>query len=545
MKAIGILSLTIVAALSLPVPPVRAAEIAACTKQQLLGFTPKRDEVKTHRQFPLPFISYPFDTKMENWGFDLSVRVDEFGRVVCFRIYDVFNHNELPLNNQRRAFVTALKDFRYTSFTRNGQAIPVIISESINERETPLHHLPLPDAALDKVTITLERQACYGSCPSYKVQLQGDGRAIYEGRGDVDVLGTHHYRVPRQNVANLIDSLRASDIWSLRSSYNAHVTDLPTYILTLSMDGQQHQIEDYWGQMVGMPSTVSDLEEEVDKAARSEIWIHLSQEAVDVLKKERFQFTSKQAGDLLARAVANEESHDDTAMLSLIDMGAPIDPRPQYGMVGRRSALTEEALKNHRAILIDPLIAKGALKADGKPEQHIIDAAFRAAIVGGNLALVQRIWNISADRPHPSLKFNDASDEEKPVHKRVPVTLLLSHTREERGPWEGLSVAKWLIAQGCDMRASKADGTTLLHIAAESRDPEFVRYLLAQGFDPSTPGEYGLPALGGADTEDVAMILLEAGTKMSAMHDEGHEFYKYAEYNHWQRVIEWLTSHGQ
>lgn len=544
MKAIAILSLTVLAALSLPAMPVHAADIAACTKQQLLGFTPNHNEAKAHRQFPLPFISYAFETKMDDWGFDLLVRVDESGQVACFQMNSVLSHDELPLNDQRRDFVAGLKDWRYTPFTRNGQAIPVIISESINERETPLHHLSLPDVPLDKVTVTLQRQPCYGSCPSYTVEVR-DGRATYDGRGDVDVLGSHHYRVPRQNLAKLVESLRASDVWSLRDSYTAHVTDLPTYILTLNLGGQQHQLTDYWGQMAGMPSTVSDLEDEVDKAARSQMWIHLSQEALEVLKTERFPFTSKQGADLLARAVANEETHDDRAMLSLIELGAPIDSRPPFGMAGRRSALIEEALENRRAILIDPLIAKGALNADGKPDQHKIDAAFRASIAGGNLALVQRVWNISADRPHPSLKFDDVSDEEKPVHKRVPVTLLLSHTRDDRNPWEGLNVARWLIAQGCDMKASKADGTTLLHIATAAGDPEFVRYLLKQGFDPSTPGEYGLPALGSADTEDVAMILLEAGTKMSVMHDEGHEFYKYAEYNHWQRVVSWLNSHGQ
>jgi hypothetical protein len=544
VKAIAILSLTVLAALSLPAMPVHAADIAACTKQQLLGFTPNHNEAKAHRQFPLPFISYAFETKMDDWGFDLLVRVDESGQVACFQMNSVLSHDELPLNDQRRDFVAGLKDWRYTPFTRNGQAIPVIISESINERETPLHHLSLPDVPLDKVTVTLQRQPCYGSCPSYTVEVR-DGRATYDGRGDVDVLGSHHYRVPRQNLAKLVESLRASDVWSLRDSYTAHVTDLPTYILTLNLGGQQHQLTDYWGQMAGMPSTVSDLEDEVDKAARSQMWIHLSQEALEVLKTERFPFTSKQGADLLARAVANEETHDDRAMLSLIELGAPIDSRPPFGMAGRRSALIEEALENRRAILIDPLIAKGALNADGKPDQHKIDAAFRASIAGGNLALVQRVWNISADRPHPSLKFDDVSDEEKPVHKRVPVTLLLSHTRDDRNPWEGLNVARWLIAQGCDMKASKADGTTLLHIATAAGDPEFVRYLLKQGFDPSTPGEYGLPALGSADTEDVAMILLEAGTKMSVMHDEGHEFYKYAEYNHWQRVVSWLNSHGQ
>jgi hypothetical protein len=544
VNASAILSFIILAAQPLLAPPAHAADIPPCSKEQLLAFSPNPDEVKTHRQFTLPFISYPFDTKMPDWGFNLIVRIDDAGRVVCFKMNDIFSHKELPLNDQRRAYITALKDWRYVPFTPDGHAIAAIISEYVKERELPERHVPLPDAPLNQVTISLERQGCFGSCPGYKVTVRGDGRATYEAGGYVDVIGTHHYRLPPEDVAMLVDSLRSSDIWSLRRAYTAGITDSATYILTITMGEQEHRLEDYVGQMAGMPSSVSDFEDEVDKRAGAEGWIHLSQAAVNVLKEEHFNFASEAGADLLARAVRNEDTHDDAAMLSLISLGAPTEgSRPSYGFEGRHGALIDEALKNRRVILIDPLIAKGALNTGGKPDQHRIDAAFRASIVGGSLALVQKMWNIRGDEPHPSLKFNDVSDDEKPVRKRVPVTLLLSHTPYDQQPWEGLQIAKWLIARGCDMKASKADGTTLLHIAAKAGDLEFVRYLLGQGFDASTPGRFGLPALGSAEDEDVALLFLQAGTDMSKMNDNGHSFRSYAEGEHWGRVTEWQNTH--
>jgi hypothetical protein len=546
VKVIAILSLTVAASQPLLAPPAQAADIAPCSKEQLLAFSPKPDEVETHRQFTLPFISYPFDTKMPDWGFNLIVRIDESGRVVCFQMNDIFSHKELPLNDQRRAFITALKDWRYLPFTRDGRAVAAIASEYIKERELPERHVPLPDVPLDQVTISLERQGCFGSCPGYKVTVRGNGRATYEGRGYVGVIGTHHYQMPPRDIAKLVESLRASDLWSLRPSYTAGITDNATYILTIDMGQQEHRLEDYVGQMAGMPSTVSDFEDEVDKAAGAKGWINLSEAAVAVLKAEHFNFASQAGADLLARAVRNEDTHDDQAILSLISLGAPTEgSRPSYGFEGRHGALIDEALKNRRVILIDPLIAKGALNTGDKPDQHKIDAAFRASIVGGSLALVQKMWNIRGDEPHPSLKFNDVSDDEKHVHKRVAVTLVLSHPRYEKGPWDGLAIAQWLIAKGCEMKASKADGTTLLHIATQADDLEFVRYVLAQGFDASTPGRFGLPALGSAENEDVALLLLQAGTDMSKMNDHGHSFRDYAEGQHWGRVIEWLETHGQ
>jgi Domain of unknown function (DUF6438)/Ankyrin repeat len=544
VKVVGVLGFAIAGALLSIAPPARALDIAACTKPQLLALVPTPDELKTHRLFRPPYVSYPYDTKLLDWGFQLVLRIDESGRVVCASITDRFTEKPPPLNDQRRLLIGALKDWRYTPFTSDGHAMPAIATEYISERELPAQHVPLPNVPLDKVTISLERQGCFGSCPGYKVTVDGNGRATYEGRSYVDVVGTHHYRIPSQKVAKLVESLRAYDIWSLRRTYKAGITDSATYILTIDMGDQGHRLTDYVGQMAGMPSTVSDFENEVDKIVGTEAWIHLSEAAVDVLKEEHFNFASQAGADLLARAVRNDDTHDDGAILRLVSLGAPLEGnRPASGFEGRHAALIDEALKNRRAILIDPLIAKGALNTGNKPDEHKINAAFHAAIAGGSLALVQKIWNIAGDEPHPSLEFNDASDDEKHIHKRAPVSLLLSHPQYEKGPWEGLGIAKWLIAHGCDLKASKADGVTLLHIAAEADDAEFVKYLLAQGFDPSTPARYG-PALGATHNEEVAMILFRAGTKMTSNND-GYSFRRYAEGEHWGRVIDWLDSHGQ
>ena len=37
------------------------------------------------------------------------------------------------------------------------------------------------DADLKTVTILLDRTACYGTCPAYKVTIHGDGRVEYTG----------------------------------------------------------------------------------------------------------------------------------------------------------------------------------------------------------------------------------------------------------------------------------------------------------------------------------------------------------------------------
>jgi hypothetical protein len=264
------------------------------------------------------------------------------------------------------------------------------------------------------------------------------------------------------------------------------------------------------------------------------------------LKEEGFAFASPAAGALLKRAVANEYSHDDGAMLELIQLGAPLDTvtNDDEGFPREKRSLFELALWRQRAQLLDALVEKGALRTDGAPDKDKIDGAFRAAIEGANLSLAQKIWNAAGEDARPKLTFLDRGYQEEFGPQQSPVTLLLAHHEYEPKNWQALEITKWLEGLGCDVRAHGADGTTLLHIASEAGDAKFVRYLLDHGIDPSTPGHFGLPALGSVQSnEDIAMMLLEAGTSMASMKDKENSFRKYAEHNHWARVIAWLDAH--
>lgn len=506
-------------------------EIPVCSRGQLLGYVPDAQEIDGHRQTARPTIRYPFNTQLEgHWGFELKLRVDETGRVACYSAVDRFGRKQ-PLTPQRRAELANLRSWRFTPFTRNGSAAAAIVSDRLDEEEQPEAHLPLPIVPLDRVHISLERTGCYGSCPAYRVDIHGDGRVTYNGGRFVDVEGEHTYEISPSDVARLVESLRTKDLWSLRPAYRAGITDNPTYLLTMRMGDKEHQIEDYVGRWVGMPRAVTDFEDEVDRIAKSNMWLNLSSEAVELLELEGFQFDSRAGGEMLARAIANTDTKDEQAMLRLIEMGAPLSAPEQ---------LLEKALANHHASVVDALIARGALTTKGKPDQAKIDAAFHAAIAGGQLPLVEMLWKVHGGPSHPSLLFEDV-DEESGKKKQVPVTLLLSHRQWNKNRWDGMEIAQWLAERGCDIKASGTDGDTLLHIAAEAGDTRFVRYLLEQGLDASARGEYGLPPMGSVTNEDVALLLLEAGGAPAKMSD----FRRYAGDNHWERVTRWLRVHGR
>ena len=53
---------------------------------------------------------------------------------------------------------------------------------------------PFPDVDKDKLTISLQRTACFGSCPDYKVTIEGNGHVVFESTPNLpdDDVGNMH-----------------------------------------------------------------------------------------------------------------------------------------------------------------------------------------------------------------------------------------------------------------------------------------------------------------------------------------------------------------
>ncbi|MDC8010934.1 ankyrin repeat domain-containing protein [Tahibacter soli] len=517
--------------------------IPECRPDQLLGYVPSDDEVASHREGSIPPVEYDRgDGPGHLWGFEMALRINANGNVDCYRLVNDFG-KKAPLNRQRRNWLEKLADVRYRPFA-DGRSAAAIVTENVREVERVESTASPVDVPLDQFVIGLERTACFGSCPSYTVEIRGDGSVTYKGRAFVDVEGEHRYRIPTAEVARLVESMHTKNIWSSKTEYIAPITDNPSQTVTIKAGERSHRIHDYVGEMVGMPVAISEFEREIDAAAKTDRWIRLSVETVDLLDQEGFDFASPEGTALLWRSVAEREGDSDKAVLRLLQRGARDDGKPSQGAWRQRTGtLLDIALENGKAETADALIANGALETRGQIDRAKVDAAFRAAIKGARLASVQRVWS-AANAATPSLEFDDEDESGKQTAKRVPVTLLLEKPYGA-AKWEGLKIAQWLAAQGCDLHAAAANGDTLLHRAAGAGDVAFVRYLLEEGADASTPGKYGLPALGGAANEDVAMLLLDAGSDLSKLSDHESSFREYATSRHWSRVVAWLDEHKQ
>lgn len=123
------------------------------------------------------------------------------------------------------------------------------------------------------VLITLTRGVCFGFCPAYRVSINEDGEVVYHGERFVNVRGEQRAQIPRADVERLLERFEAVGFEELRDEYRAHVTDLPTYTITLERNGQTKRVLDYGGISAGMPRAVRELQDEIDRVAGTARWV--------------------------------------------------------------------------------------------------------------------------------------------------------------------------------------------------------------------------------------------------------------------------------
>jgi hypothetical protein len=141
---------------------------------------------------------------------------------------------------QAEAMVQAL---HFKPFERAGHPVSVTFDQDVAllpPELKPAQRVPFPKVKDWKtVKITLARTGCLGTCPSYTVEVRGDGSVLYEGHGYVAFTGTHRGLVPQSNVIELVKLFEKADYYSLQNEYTASVTDNPTQTTSISSDGQQ------------------------------------------------------------------------------------------------------------------------------------------------------------------------------------------------------------------------------------------------------------------------------------------------------------------
>lgn len=123
-----------------------------------------------------------------------------------------------------------------------------------------------------QVALTLERTACFGFCPMYKLSVYGNGKVVYEGTRFVKVTGTRTTTISQTAVRKLIAEFQKINYFNLQDSYTGGHTDAPSAITSLTMGKKQKTVNHYLPSP-DAPTQLTELENKIDAVVNSKQWI--------------------------------------------------------------------------------------------------------------------------------------------------------------------------------------------------------------------------------------------------------------------------------
>jgi hypothetical protein len=130
----------------------------------------------------------------------------------------------------------------------------------------------------DDPVITLERTACFGGCPVYRLAVSATGDLTYEGRANVRRLGPATGQVPPAQIQALLSELDRAGYFSFASRYTSaepacgrYVTDSPSVITSVRLRGKTKRIEHDYG-CGSAPGALVVLERRIDEVLGSSRW---------------------------------------------------------------------------------------------------------------------------------------------------------------------------------------------------------------------------------------------------------------------------------
>lgn len=414
-----------------------------------------------------------------------------------------------------------VRRWKFTPFEQNGSPVTAEIEEYIDlvppERSPKTHIAPPPIQQDSKISISLERTGCYGTCPSYTVTITRE-RITFEGSGYVAARGKHLAQVDASGVRKLAARFEATDFYSMESKYVASVTDSPAYILTISIDGHEKRVEDYVGEWEGMPAVISDLEDEVDSVADTKRWIEGGNGLVPALQAEKFNFQSFEAQLILKEAAKRGQTE---TVQGLLAAGVPLysvpGPKPKEPYIAEHVGLLTSAGGHFQTLQL--LIDAGA----GRNDQSDKDLALVKAARSGDVESVRALIAYGAN-PNADLSRARVVEEGGGGTLEGPgAGSVLIYAAESGNP----EMVKEILRYHPNLEARDQEGKTAIFAASDwHNDKEGARVACVQllakaGANVNARDKDGNTPLHETFLTDVEQELLKLGADVNARNNDG------------------------
>ncbi|MBO9697941.1 MAG: ankyrin repeat domain-containing protein [Sphingopyxis sp.] len=419
-----------------------------------------------------------------------------------------------------------------------------------------------PPIDREKLKISLQRTGCFGSCPSYLVTIDGHGNVVFQSRhidngtSAIDRIadfengiifpGRHTDRISAKAVDALVERFRKARFFELKGKYSSPVTDSPTHLVTLDTGNGRKTIVDYVGADVGMPASITALEDAIDEAAGTERWVRGTAALLPWLDQQKFDYRS---GLAVAVAIfgARREAEDEM-LIGMIERGLPLDKRFLFG---KRDAgvigdeLIRQALERGRPNTLDRLARSGWLDRLGADEAGRI---FADGAAGCSPALVETAARLKIPLELPG-KVERSTDpeiageiDEFGPRGRTALAALSDSYACDRNEERRLETARRLLKHGANPNRRDALGETAIFGVENAA---LLDLLYANSADGRVRNRKGASAVFSSWTDEIVLLHLQHGASPVGRFFDGKSLREQMKERPMPKVSRWLKDHGQ
>ena len=131
-----------------------------------------------------------------------------------------------------------------------------VVQTNQNNQQEIKQNFPVKESLL----LTLERTPCFGKCPTYKYSVYITGRVVYRGDQNTKYIGTYSAQLTKAQIEEIKSHIKSANLFSLKDKYDAQITDIPSTVLIINLDGVKKKIYDRYG----APEELTQFEKFVD-----------------------------------------------------------------------------------------------------------------------------------------------------------------------------------------------------------------------------------------------------------------------------------------
>lgn len=129
--------------------------------------------------------------------------------------------------------------------------------------------------------ITLERTACFGTCPMYKVTITADGTVTFNGERFTKTTGVAKGKISTSDFRNLVAEFEKINYFALPDAYAPgtpvcpqRITDMPSANTSIRLKSKMKSVQHYYGcGDKGALARLTALEKRIDEVAGTQKWI--------------------------------------------------------------------------------------------------------------------------------------------------------------------------------------------------------------------------------------------------------------------------------